>query len=195
MDVGSTQSQSLIASLSVTATRSVSIVQEATSGSESVLISLGQQIDLSYSQRVLQDSLTSSFDTALSDAGLELDVQTLLSSGLDLSPQATAQRIVDFAVSFFDAFQANHLDDDGKESQVDSFSALIRGAVEEGFADARSIIEGIGPIREGVAADIDETFELTMRGIDEFAEQQREALLQQIEQIVPPVQENSAMAV
>ena len=137
--------------------------------------------------------LTSSFDTALRDAGLDLDVETLLSSGLDMPPEATAQRMVDFAVSFFDAFKANHLEDQ-PESQIDGFSALIKGAVEEGFAVARSILEGIGPIRHSVGADIDETFELTMRGIDEFVEQQRMALQEQIEQMVP-AQENAAMAV
>ena len=77
MDVGSTQSQSPIASLSISATRSAQTVHRNHGGSEAVLVSLGLQIDVSYSQRVVQDSLTSSFDTALRDAGLDLDVETL----------------------------------------------------------------------------------------------------------------------
>lgn len=53
---------------------------------------------------------------------------------------------------------------------------MIRGAVEEGFSQAKDVLEGIAKISQGVAADIDETLVLVMKGIDDFAEGKRGVL-------------------
>mgnify|MGYP001425511928 CR=1 FL=1 len=51
-----------------------------------------------------------------------------------------------------------------------------RGAVEEGFSQAKDVLEGIAKISQGVTADIDETLVLVMKGIDDFAEGKRGVL-------------------
>jgi hypothetical protein len=182
MHVGTAQSQSLISSISVSSTtqfQATSISQGGASA-DAVLLSIGRQIDVNYSQRVLETELGQQLGSALQDAGIEGQALTdVLSGVLDTSPEATAKRIVDFATSFFGAFQANHAEEGG-EAQVSGFTDLIRDAVEEGFAQSRDILEGIGQISSGVSDDIDQTYDLVMQGIDDFAEGQRLSLAEQV---------------
>jgi len=188
MQVGSAQSQSLIASISVTRTQSSSssqLVSPGGSQSSSVLLNVGQQIDANYVQTVLDTSLTDKINGAFQSAGMDTNVESLLSSGLDFSPQATADRIVGMATSFFGAFQLNHQGQE-KGIQIEGFTSLVKDAVKAGFEEAGSILSGIGDISPEIAADIDETFGLVMKGLDDFAEEQESALVE------PSPEENAA---
>ncbi|MBU10702.1 MAG: hypothetical protein CME13_22350, partial [Gemmatimonadetes bacterium] len=89
MQVGTTQSQqSLIASVSVsTQIDAQATVSSGPQGSDAaVLLSVGSEIDISYANRVLDDNLAASFDAAFAKAGLDLNTESILSSGLDFSP-------------------------------------------------------------------------------------------------------------
>ena len=108
---------------------------------------------------------------------MDTTVESLLGGGMDFSPEATANRIVSMAVGFFGAFKANH-QEDAPGDQIDGFTELIKGAVEQGFSEARDILEGIGDISPETASNIDATFSLVMSGIDEFAEEQHSGLAQ-----------------
>jgi len=141
----------------------------------SVLLSISKQVDTVYAQRVLDDSLADKFNAAFQEAGMDTNVESLLGSGLDFSPEATANRIVSFAVGFFGSFKANH-QEDGPPDQIDGFTEMIKGAVEQGFAEARDMLEGIGDIKSETASNIDATFSLVMSGIDEFAQEQHSGL-------------------
>ena len=188
MQVGSAQSQSLIASISVTRTQSSSssqLVSPGGSQSSSVLLNVGQQIDANYVQTVLDTSLTDKINGAFQSAGMDTNVESLLSSGLDFSPQATADRIVGMATSFFGAFQLNHQGQE-KGIQIEGFTSLVKDAVKAGFEEAGSILSGIGDISPEIADDIDETFGLVMKGLDDFAEEQESALVE------PSPEENAA---
>jgi hypothetical protein len=71
----------------------------------------------------------------------------------------TSQRIADFAVSFFTIFK-------GKD---DEFLSTIKAAVEEGFKQAR---EFLGELPDEVSGLIDDTYSLTMKKLDAWAEKQ-----------------------
>ena len=129
------------------------------------------QIDGEFAGRVLQDSVADKLNAAFAAAGMGTTVDSLQQSATDFSPQATAQRIVNFSTSFFGSFQQNHADEAG-QSQASNFAAMIKGAIEEGFASAQDILVGLGEIAPDIQAGIDETFELTMQGINSFVEQQ-----------------------
>jgi hypothetical protein len=129
------------------------------------------QIDGEFAGRVLQDSMADKLNAAFAAAGMDTTVDSLQQSATDFSPQATAQRIVNFSTSFFGSFQQNHADEAG-QSQASNFAAMIKGAIEEGFASAQDILVGLGEIAPDIQAGIDETFELTMQGINSFVEQQ-----------------------
>ena len=158
MQVGSAQSQSLIASITVTKTQfsatqlvsqdgspSSSVLLKAGQQTSSVLLNVGQQIDGNYAQTVLQTSLTDKINGAFQTAGIG-------------------------------AFQLNHQGEE-KGMQIEGFSSLIKDAVKAGFEDARGILDGIGKISPEIGADIDETFDLVMKGIDDFAAEQESALV------------------
>jgi hypothetical protein len=177
MQIGSAQTQSLIASINVSSKVGARAVSSQKDGPvDAVLMSVGGSVDTNYAQQVLATELGQSFANAMRDAGIEGQaLDDVLSGVIDFSPEATAKRIVDFASSFFGSFQANNADQDGN-SQIDGFSELIRGAIEKGFAQAKDILEGIAKISAGVAAYMDETFVLVMKGIDDFAEGKRGVL-------------------
>lgn len=193
MQVGIIQSQSLIASLSISTSLTAQLAKSQTAVlpaglvPEGDTVQVGQQLGAGYAQKVLRDSLVDRLDAAIQEAGLDLNAEDLLTSGLDMSPEATAKRIVDFSTSFYSAFKDNHKlagGLDAKEAQtqaksrLDSFMSLITGAVKEGFAGAQSILSRIGPMSQEVQGGIDKTFELAMKGLDEFASRERKALSQ-----------------
>lgn len=174
MNVGNTQSQSLIASMQVS--RSTFETKQTTTNANgdtqtrSILVdavNVNIQIDGEFANRVLKDSLEDKLNSMFEEAGMDTSVGSLLEAGADFSPAATAQRIVDFATGFFGQFQNNNAETGGSE-QLDGFATLIKGAIEEGFASAQDILQGLGEIASGIQSDIDETFELTMKGIDDF---------------------------
>jgi hypothetical protein len=150
------------------------------------VLELSNSIDGDYAQKVLNDSLADRLDKAFAEAGVEIDTKGLLESGLDTSPEATAKRIVDFATGFLAAFKSNNPDLEDTE-QIDEFTALIKDAVEEGFEDAGKILQGIGRISAEVQGGIDKTHELVMKGIEDFADQQKKALAEQ-KAAAPPQQ-------
>jgi len=58
------------------------------------------------------------------------------------SPENTAQRIVDFAASFFGSYQTNHADDADSSATVDNFKQLMSDAINQGFAEALGMLNG-----------------------------------------------------
>ncbi len=178
MNIGSSPSQaspSFTGSLDIT--RTAFQMQETLTGPDGEAtrtlmvdaVEVNIQIDGEFAGRVLQDSMEDKLNAAFAAAGMDTTVDSLLQSGTDFSSQATAQRIVDFSTSFFGSFQQNH---EAGQSQASDFAAMITGAIEEGFASAQDILVGLGEIAPDIQARIDETFELTMQGINSFVEQQ-----------------------
>jgi hypothetical protein len=68
----------------------------------------------------------------------------------------TSQRIVDFAVSFYGAF----------EGAGDEFLSIIRDAIDQGFSQARDML---GELPGAVDDLINETYDLVMNKLDEWA--------------------------
>ena len=177
MQVGTTQSQSLIASVGVSFTSMTATKQVQTAGASPVvdILEVGGEVDADFAQTVLRNSVEESMSAAFEAAGVDLSVESLKASEADHSPSVTAKLIVDFAVGFFARFKANHSEDPGN-AQVEGFTELVKGAVEAGFQDASDILGKIGDISGDIEADIDETFQLAMKGIDDFAAEQRGVL-------------------
>ena len=194
MNVGNTQSQSLVASMQ--ATRATFQMKKTTADAggsaeaKSLLVdavNVNIRVDGGFANRVLNDSLNDKLNAMFQEAGMDTTVDSLLQSGLDYSPEATANRIVEFATGFFGQYQANT---EGTEEgeQVEGFVAMIKGAVEEGFAGAQEMLEGLGEIDPDVQGGIDKTFDLVMKGIDDWASDRDE-------QVVTGADEEGATAI
>lgn len=94
-------------------------------------------------------------------------IQNAYDSGLDVSPEATAGRIVSLSTAFFGQYRESNPHKD-LETAIRDFTQLISGGVEKGFAEARHILDGLGVLQGDIAANIDRTFELVQSGLQAF---------------------------
>lgn len=83
------------------------------------------------------------------------------------SPEKTADRIVDFATSFFPNSSQFKSKGDTEEARSE-FADIMREAVQKGFDQAMG---KLGSVPQAVQDGIDKTHELTFTGIDDFVTQ------------------------
>jgi len=96
-------------------------------------------------------------------------IQAASGSGMDFSPQATADRIVSMSTAFFGKYAENHPDKD-LETALNDFAKLIGGGIDKGFAEARQILDGLKVLEGDIASNIDKTYELVQSGLKSFVE-------------------------
>jgi hypothetical protein len=96
-------------------------------------------------------------------------IENASESGLDVSPQATADRIVSLSTAFFGRYAENHPEKD-IETALKDFSQLIGGGIEKGFAEARQILDGLKVLQGDIASNIDKTYELVQSGLKAFVD-------------------------
>ncbi|MEK7793644.1 MAG: DUF5610 domain-containing protein [Candidatus Hydrogenedentota bacterium] len=86
---------------------------------------------------------------------------------IDTSAEATANRIADFALGFFEKFKENHSDlseEDAKQQFVD----LIGGAIQQGIQEARGILAALDSLNPGVNTNIDSIWEVIHQRLNNF---------------------------
>jgi hypothetical protein len=96
-------------------------------------------------------------------------IQTAVDSGLDVSPDATAERIVSLSTAFFSAYQQQH-PELSEQDALTKFTALIGGGIDQGFSEARDILSGLSVLNGDVASNIDNTYDLVQEKLAAFAE-------------------------
>ncbi|WP_019617108.1 DUF5610 domain-containing protein [Psychromonas ossibalaenae] len=115
---------------------------------------------------------------ALQEMGVETKVEEAYDSGLDVSPEATAERIVSFSTQFFSLYHEQHPEMQEQEA-LSSFIAVIGGGIDQGFSEARDILQGLNVLEGDIASNIDKTYELVQQGLqsflDSYAQPQQEA--------------------
>ncbi len=104
---------------------------------------------------------------SLKALGVEETVEETYESGIDTSPEATAERIVSFSVGFLSSYQEQHPELNEKEA-MDKFIEVIGGGIEQGFGEAREVLDGLGVLDGTIAEDIDKTYELVQQGLQDF---------------------------
>ncbi|HIF17165.1 MAG TPA: hypothetical protein EYG50_08755 [Cycloclasticus sp.] len=97
-------------------------------------------------------------------------IQNAYDSGLDVSPGATADRIVSLSTAFFSQYQTVHTEfsDDVNAARA-AFTEVIRGGIEKGFAEAREILGGLNVLDGDIASNIDKTYDLVQKKLNDFA--------------------------
>ncbi|OUS11478.1 hypothetical protein A9Q89_08325 [Gammaproteobacteria bacterium 53_120_T64] len=131
---------------------------------------------LSLSTGDTDKALTLLLKTAIEGINAELEptlganaLQTAVDGGLDVSPEATAERIVSLSTAFLPAYlDANpNLD---FETAVNQFVDVISGGIDQGFAEAREILGGLQVLEGDIASNIDATYELVQDKLASFVE-------------------------
>lgn len=95
----------------------------------------------------------------------------------DNSPQATAERIVGLATGFFDAFKTQHPGGD-QQAVLDHFLQTIKGGIDQGFKEARNILNGLGVLQGDIAGNIDRTYQLVQGKLADFSSSASAAIKQ-----------------
>ncbi|WP_207060574.1 DUF5610 domain-containing protein [Motiliproteus sp. SC1-56] len=96
-------------------------------------------------------------------------LQRTRQEALDVSPQATAERILSLSTGLLARFQAQHPELTQPE-QVEGFLELIGSGIERGFEEARDILQGLGVLEGRIADDVDSTYRLVQQGLEAFRE-------------------------
>jgi len=107
----------------------------------------------------LQESLGDNAIQNAYDAGLDVNV----------SPEATADRIVSLSTAFLPQYQQQHpkLSDD--EARM-AFTEVISGGILTGFSEAREILSGLAVLNGEIASNIDKTYDLVQEKLAAFVE-------------------------
>ncbi len=85
----------------------------------------------------------------------------------DNSPSATATRIVSMSTGLFAAYAAQHKGDD-PQTQAKNFIDLVRKGVDQGFKEGRDILKSLNVLQGDIASNIDKTYELVQKGLNDF---------------------------
>ena len=86
---------------------------------------------------------------------------------LDTSPEATAQRITDFALGFFDKFLENHPDIEGEDARK-QYAEFIGGAIGQGVEEARGILDALSVLNPDLDGHITSITDLIQQRLDAF---------------------------
>ena len=87
----------------------------------------------------------------------------------DYTPEAVAERIVQFSTAFFESYKRQHPGMSEAEA-LDNFMEIIKGAIETGISEAKEILEGQNIMEGNVEVDIEKTYQLIKEGLDRFRE-------------------------
>jgi hypothetical protein len=99
--------------------------------------------------------------------GKENPLQAAVDEGLDVSPEATAQRIVSMSTKLFAAYLENNPNPDEDQAKA-AFIDIIRAGIEKGFEEARSVLDGLQVLQGDIAGNVDKTYSLVQQGLDAF---------------------------
>jgi hypothetical protein len=86
---------------------------------------------------------------------------------IDTSPEATGNRIADFAIGAFGAWQKRHADVPEGEARQ-QFAAFIGAAVQQGVQEARGILSALNAMNPTVDSNINSTWDVVQQRLADF---------------------------
>lgn len=126
------------------------------------IVELRDPLDLSIGAEMLQSAIGKQIEAMFEEHGISLEDHV----GQDMSVDATAERIVDFATGFYAVWKEQNPDADDADS-LDEFEATIRGAIDQGYGEAIGILKGMESISEGVFGTAEQTYDRIRELLDE----------------------------
>ena len=125
---------------------------------------------------LLYSSVVSNINESVSSEIGNIPAQNNVFGQQDTSPEATADRILSFALGFFDAYARQHPGEDTDKLATD-FVSVVRGGFEKGFNEAKDILKAMNVLEgnNNVEKSIMQTYELVSKGFDDFLAAQLKA--------------------
>ncbi|MEH6471476.1 MAG: DUF5610 domain-containing protein [Halopseudomonas sp.] len=155
------------------APKELSIREQVKQSANAAIMQANQQVSLQAGNEPLALLYTAAIDAInekLAPSLGENALQRGLDEGLDVSPEATAERIVSLTTGLFSRYQDSNPELDFS-AQVERFVEVISGGIEQGFNEARDILDGLNVLEGDIAANIDTTYELVQQGLQAFVDQ------------------------
>lgn len=94
-------------------------------------------------------------------------IQKAVDQGVNVTPEATSERIVKMSTAFFDAYYSSRQNLSLDEA-LEAFVKVISGGIEQGFKEARDILGGLKVLEGDIASNIDKTYDLVQQGLQAF---------------------------
>lgn len=120
------------------------------------------------------ESMSLLFKAAIEEINIALEgelgenaIEEAYDSGLDVTPEATANRIISMSTAFFSGYKEQNPEMSETEA-ANKFSEIISGGIEKGFSQARGILDGLKVLEGDIADNIDATYDLVVRGLQAF---------------------------
>jgi len=120
-------------------------------------------------QSLLLKTALQGINEALKAGGTDSSAEETYESGIDFSPEATAERIVSLSTQFFASYREQHPEMSEEES-LTAFVDVIRGGIEQGFTEAKDILSSLNVLEGDIASNIDKTYELVQEGLQSFVD-------------------------
>ena len=118
-------------------------------------------------QALLLKTALQGINEALKALGVEKTIEDSVDEGIDVSPEATAERIVAFSTNFFPLYLEQHPEMDEQEALA-KFVDVISGGIDQGFSEAKEVLTGLNVLEGDIATNIDKTYELVQQGLSDF---------------------------
>ena len=135
------------------------------SAADSVALGTGQKVSSAQAQNILTERAYEKLRAVVSEARAELGLPE--GGELDTSPEATANRIADFALGFFGKYAENNSltnDEEGRRQYV----GFIGKAVAQGIDEARGILGALNALNGDIAGNIDKTADVIQQRFEDF---------------------------
>lgn len=107
-------------------------------------------------------------------------IQNAYDNEVDVSPEATAERIVSGSTAFYQAFKEQNPDLTEEES-LDEFINVISSGIDKGFDEAKGILESLKVLEGDIETNIDATYDLVQDGLMTFKDEFLKSLAEQLE--------------
>lgn len=129
-------------------------------------VDLGQRaLDSAQAMNIVMERALDKLRGVVDDARAQLGLPE--GAVIDTSPEATGNRIADFALGAFGAWYKNHselAEDEAREQ----FASFIGGAVQQGIDEARGILSALNALNPEVDGNINSTWDVFQQRLDDF---------------------------
>jgi len=133
--------------------------------SDSVEFGTQGALSLPEAMKIVGERALEKLRSVVSDARAELGIPE--GTVLDTSPEATAGRIVDFALGAFAAYAERHSELGDAEARQ-AFVDIIGPAISQGIEEARGILGALNALTPEVDANITKTAEIIHQRLSDF---------------------------
>ena len=116
-------------------------------------------------QHIVLDRAYEKLRTAVGDARTALGIPE--GEAVDTSPEATANRIADFAINFFSKYAENNGLADDEEGRK-KFADFIGGAIGQGIEEAKGILTALSALNPDIQTGIEDTASYIQKRLDDF---------------------------